>query len=95
MDQYGNVVPIVRGVPNLGFSGGIRPLVEMECWDNSRYYHASQFFDNSAALPRAFGSEVAVSAQVPNTTAQTQHVHIDARTPNLSYGGIAPPNRFF
>lgn len=92
MDQYGNVVPIVRGVPNLGFSGGISPLVELERFDNSRYYHASQLFDSNAALPRAFGSEVAASAQVPSVVAAPAHQHVDARTANLSYGGIAPPN---
>ncbi len=91
MDQYGNVVPIPRGVPNLGFRGGIEPLVELERFDNSRYYHASQLYDSNAALPRAFGSEVATSAQVPHVEATPVHQHVDARTPNLSYGGIAPP----
>lgn len=91
MDQYGNVVPIVRGVPDLGFRG-IQPLVELERFANSRFYHASQLFDNNAALPRAFGSEVAQSAQVPSVIAAPPHEHVDARTANLSYGGIAPPN---
>lgn len=90
MDQYGNVVPVVRGVPNLGFYGGFRPLVELERFDNSRFYHASQLFDSNAALPRAFGSELATSTQVPATPEVVAHQHIDARTPNLSYGGIAP-----
>ncbi len=91
MDQYGNVVPIPRGVPNLGFRGGISPLVDLERFDNSRFYHASQLFDNNAALPRAFGSELAASANVPSLQPAPAHIHVDARTPNLSYGGIAPP----
>ncbi len=90
MDQYGNVVPVPRVVPNLGFRGGIEPLVDLERFDNSRWYHASQLYDSDATLPRAFGSEVATSAQVPSLVADAAHPHIDARTPNLSYGGIAP-----
>lgn len=91
MDQYGNVLPIIRGVPSLGFDGGIAPLVDLECYDTSRYFHASQLHNNNAALPRAFGSELAVSKGLQDTSGNVDVHHIDARTANLSYGGIAPP----
>lgn len=90
MDQYGNVLPVLRAAPNLGFGGGIAPLVDLERFDNSRFYHTSQLYDNNAALPRAFGSELAASAGLRDSDNVDIH-HIDARTPNLSYGGIAPP----
>ena len=93
MDQYGNVLPVVRGAPNLGFAGGIAPLVDLEQFDNSRFYHTSQLYDNNAALPRAFGSELVASAGVPDWSESTDIYHIDARTANLSYGGIAPPQK--
>lgn len=94
MDRYGNVLPIVRGVPSLGFDGGIAPLVDLECYgDTSRYFHASQLHNNNAALPRAFGSELTTSAGMQEQSGDDNcdiH-HIDARTAKLSYGGIAPP----
>lgn len=80
MDQYGNVLPIVRGVPSLGFDGGIAPLVDYD------------YFRTSNTLPRAFGSELTTSAGLQEQSGTTCDIHhIDARTAKLSYGGIAPP----